>query len=67
MPVYHILLTCKLFYIGFFPKCNVLQNCKRQQRFTSAVGINFMAIVIVWINAVDLIYFYMNCVTFVPF
>lgn len=28
--------------------------------------VNFMGVVIVWINAVDLIYFYMNCITFVP-
>lgn len=28
--------------------------------------VNFVGVVIVWTNAVDLIYFSMNCVTFVP-
>lgn len=28
--------------------------------------VNFMGVVIIWINAVDLIYFSMDCITFVP-
>lgn len=32
MPMYHILLKCKLFHIGFFlTKCNVLQIAKHSR------------------------------------
>lgn len=67
MPMYHILLTCMLFYIVFFLLSAMCYKIAKDRKDLLLQLVNFMGVVIVWINAVDLIYFYMNFITFVPF
>lgn len=64
--MYHILLTCMLFYIVFFLLSAMCYKIAKDRKDLLLQLVNFMGVVIVWINAVDLIYFYMNFITFVP-